>query len=103
MECYECVFWKFVDVYEIYLRFEVNEGMINVVNESYEKEKENKFFFDVELSMWKLKMKSVMKVMLKLDYKLCWLSKIGRSFIMSSVREKCRIFEEVWLRVEVLE
>ena len=34
VECYECAFQKFVDAHETYLRFEVNEGMIRVANES---------------------------------------------------------------------
>ena len=65
VECYERAFRKFVDAHKTYLRFEDNEGMINVANESYEKEKENKFLFNVELSTWKSKMKSASKAMSK--------------------------------------
>ena len=103
VECYERAFRKFVDAHETYLRFEVNEGMINVANESYEKEKENKFLLDVELSTWKSKMKSDTKAMSKSDHKLRRSSKTGKSSITSSVREKRRILEEAPLRVEALE
>ena len=103
VECYERAFRKFVDAHETYLRFEVNEGMINVANESYEKEKENKFLLDVELSTWKSKMKSATKAMSKSDHKSRRSSKTGRSSISSSVREKRRILEEARLRVEALE
>lgn len=44
---YEGAFHKFVDAYETYLRFEDDEEMRNVANESYEKEKECKFLFDL--------------------------------------------------------
>ena len=103
VECYERAFRKFVDAHETYLRFEVNEGMINVANESYEKEKENKFLLDVELSTWKSKMKRATKAMSKSDHKSRRSSKTGRSSITSSVREKRRILEEARLRVEALE
>ena len=103
VECYERAFRKFVDAHETYLRFEVNEGMINVANESYEKEKENKFLLDVELSTWKSKMKSATKAMSKSDHKSRRSSKTGRSSITSSVREKRRILEEARLREEALE
>ena len=103
VECYERAFRKFVDAHETYLRFEVNEGMINVANESYEKEKENKFLLDVELSTWKSKMKGATKAMSKSDHKSRRSSKTGRSSITSSVREKRRILEEARLRVEALE
>ena len=103
VECYERAFRKFVDAHKTYLRFEDNEGMINVANESYEKEKENKFLFNVELSTWKSKMKSASKAMSKSDHKSRRSSKTGRSSITSSVREKHRILEEARLRVEVLE
>ena len=72
VECYERAFRKFVDAHETYLRFKVNEGMINVANESYAKEKENKFLLDVELSTWKSKMKSATKAMSKSDHKSRW-------------------------------
>ena len=98
VECYERAFRKFVDAHETYLRFEVDEGMINVANESYEKEKENKFLLDVELSTWKSKMKSASKAMSKSDHKSRRSSKTGRSSITSSVREKRRILEEARLR-----
>ena len=91
VECYERAFRKFVDAHETYLRLEVNEGMINVANESYEKEKENKFLLDVELSTWKSKMKSATKAMSKSDQKSHRSSKTGRSSITSSVREKRRL------------
>ena len=77
--------------------------MINVANESYEKEKENKFLLDVELSTWKSKMESATKAMSKLDLKLRRSTKTGRSSITSGVREKRRIPEEARLRVEALE
>ena len=98
--CYERAFRKFIDAHESYLRFEVNEGMINVANESYEKEKENKFLLDVELSTWKSKMKRATKAMSKSDHKSRRSSKTGKSSITSSVREKLRILEEARLRVE---
>ena len=44
---YEGAFHKFVDAHETYLRFEDDEEMRNVANESYEKEKECKFLFDL--------------------------------------------------------
>ena len=104
VECYERAFRKFVDAHETYLRLEVNEGMINVANESYEKEKENKFLLDVELSTWKSKMKSATKAMSKSDQpKSHRSSKTGRSSITSSVREKRRLLEEARLRVAALE
>ena len=53
--------------------------------------------------MWKSKMKSAMKAMLKSDHKLRQSSNTGRSSITSSVREKRRILEEARLRVEALE
>ena len=87
VECYERAFRKFVDARETYLRFEVNEGMINVANESYKKEKENKFLLDVELSTWKSKMKSATKEMSKSDHKSRRSSKTGKSSINRSVRE----------------
>ena len=101
--CYERAFRKFVDAHETYLRFEVNEGMINVANESYEKEKENKFLLDVELSTWKSKMKRATKAMSKSDHKSRRSSKTGKSFITGSLREKRRILKEARLRVEALE
>ena len=82
VECYERAFRKFFDAHQTYLRFKVNEGMINVANESYEKEKENKFLLDVELSTWKSKMKSATKAMSKSDHKSRWSSKTGRSSII---------------------
>jgi len=103
VECYERAFRKFVDAHETYLRFEVKEGMINVANESYQKEKENKFLLDVELSTWKSKMKSATKAMSKSDHKSRRSSNTWRSSITSSVREKRRILEEARLRVEALE
>ena len=78
MECYERAFRKFVDAYETYLRFEVNEGMINAANESAEKEKEKKFLLEVELSTWNSKMKGATKAMSKLDHKSRRSSKTGR-------------------------
>ena len=63
VECYEGAFRKFADAHETYLRFEVNEGMLNMANKSYEKEREDKFLLDVELSTWKSKMKSARKAM----------------------------------------
>ena len=79
VECYERAFRKFADAHETYLRFEVSEGMIDVANESYEKEKENKFLLDVELSTWKSKMKSATKAMSKSDHKSRQSSKTGKS------------------------
>lgn len=81
VECYECRFRKFADAHETYLRLKVNEGMINMANESYEKEREDKFRLDVELSTWKSKMKSATKAMSKSDHK-----SRGRSSMTSSVR-----------------
>ena len=101
VECYERAFRKFVDAHETYLRFEVNKGMTNVTHESYEKD--NKFLLNVELSTWKSKMKSATKAMSKSDLKSRRLIKTGKSSITSSVREKHRILEEAWLRVEALE
>jgi len=49
--------------------------MINVANESYDKEKEEKFLFDVELNTWTLKVKHDMKGMSKSVHKLRRLSK----------------------------
>ena len=103
LECYERAFRKFVDAHETYLSFEVNKGMTNVANESYKREKENKFLLDVELSTWKSKMKGATKAMSKSDHKSRRSSKTGRSSISSSVREKRRILEEARLRVEALE
>ena len=103
VKCYERAFRKFVDAHETYLRFEDNEGMTNVANESCEKEKENKFLLDVELSTWKSKMKGTTKAMSRSDHKSRRSSKTGRISITSSVREKRRILEEARLRVEVLE
>lgn len=45
-------FYKFVDVYEVFLRIEDDERIRNVVSKSYEKEK---FFVEVEFCMWKFK------------------------------------------------
>ena len=48
---YEGTFDKFVDAHETYLRFEDDEEMRNVANESYKKEKECKFLFNL---MWNM-------------------------------------------------
>jgi len=66
---YERALRRFVDAHETYLKFEDNEEMVNTLNESYEKEKENKFLFDVELNTWKLKMKHNTKGMLRSVHK----------------------------------
>ena len=44
---YKGAFHKFVDAHQTYLRFEDDEEMRNVANESYEKEKKCKFLFDL--------------------------------------------------------
>ena len=44
---YEGAFHKFVDAHKTYLRFEDDEEMRNVANESYKKEKECKFLFNL--------------------------------------------------------
>lgn len=57
MEDYDFVFYKFVDVYEVFLRIEDDERIRNVVSKSYEKENFffDKFFVEVEFCMWKFK------------------------------------------------
>ena len=44
---YKGAFHKFVDAHQTYLRFEDDEEMRNVANESYEKEKKCKFLFNL--------------------------------------------------------
>lgn len=102
---YESALHRFVDAHETYLKFEDNEEMVNTANESYEKEKENTFLLDVELNMWKLKMKHNTKGMLRSVHKSRRSRKTGRSSnsSRSSVRDKRRILEEAQLKVEVLE
>lgn len=105
VEDYERAFHKFVDAHKTYLSFEDDEGMIDVANESYDKENEEKFLFDVELNTWALKVKHDTKGMSKSVHKLPRLSKTrkGSRSSASSVREKRRIFEEARLKVEALE
>lgn len=102
---YESALHRFVDAHETYLKFEDNEEMVNTANKSYEKEKENTFLLDVELNMWKLKMKHNTKGMLRSVHKSRRSRKTGRSSnsSRSSVRDKRRILEEAQLKVEVLE
>ena len=105
IEDYERAFHKFVDAHETYLRFEDDEGMRHVANESYDMEKECKFLLEVDLSTWKFKMKHDTKGMSKSSHKSRRSSKTGRSSgsSSSSVREKRRLFEEARLKVEALE
>ena len=105
VEDYERAFHKFVDAHETYLRFEDDEGMRNVANESYENEKECKFRFEVELSTWKFRAKNDTKGRSKSVHKSCRSSKTGKSSrtSSSSVREKRRLLEEARLKVEALE
>ena len=105
VEDYERAFHKFVDAHETYLRFEDDEGMRKVANESYENEKECKFRLEVELSTWKFRAKNDTKGRSKSVHKSCRSSKTGKSSrtSSSSVREKQRLLEEARLKVEALE
>ena len=106
IEDYEHAFQKFVDAHETYLRFQCDEGMRHVANESYKTEKKWKLLLEVELSTRKFKVKHHTKGISKSVHKSHRLSKTGRrssGSSLSSVREKQRLFEEACLKVEALE
>ena len=102
---YEHAFHKFVDAHEKYLRFEDDEGMVAVAEESYEKEIERKFLLDVDISKWKFQMKHETKEMAKSSRHSRRSTKNRKSSCStpSSVKVKQKIVQEARLKIEALE